>query len=181
MAVYSNVGFGLLLPLALLSAPLAAQPAAPAAEKPDKPQCPRDAESIPVALAGWSSRMALATAAEGEGPAIVIGKGYDLKLMRDAKLRMPNLPGPVKDRVGFGGIVNLAVATPGVYRVALGAGGWVDLVRDGKALISIAHGHGPACSGIGKMVDFRLKPGVYRLTIDGNETDHLSVLVAALP
>lgn len=79
-----------------------------------------------------------------------------------------------------GGLASFTVATPGTYRVALGAGAWVDVVRDGKAVASVAHGHGPACSTIRKMVDFRLTPGRYLLQIAGNADPVIPVMVAAL-
>ncbi len=62
-----------------------------------------------------------------------------------------------------------------------GWGAWIDVVRDGKPLESIAHGHGPACSGIRKIVDFALQPGRYLVSIDGNEAPEVSILVAAKP
>ena len=67
---------------------------------------------------------------------------------------------------------------PGTYRVALGAGAWVDMLRDGKAIASTAHGHGPACSGIRKIVDFPLTPGSYVLQLAGSPDANIPVLVA---
>jgi hypothetical protein len=48
-------------------------------------------------------------------------------------------------------------------------------------LTSIAHGHGPDCSGIRKMVDFRLEAGSYVLQIVGNGAPTVRVLVASVP
>lgn len=143
--------------------------------------CPRDAAPIPQELKGWSSPARLASATHGGGPTIALGKAYDVALHPDAQLKLPNLPGPLKDRVGRGGTVNFNVPTAATYHVALGSGVWVDIVRDGKALESVAHGHGPACSGIAKIVDFHLAPGRYILTLDGSQTRRTSVLVAPVP
>jgi len=109
----------------------------------------------------------------------MVGKAYDLALHPDAQLKLPNLPGPVKDRVGRGGTAHFKVVSAGTYRVALASGVWVDVVHDRKALKSVAHGHGPACSGMTKIVDFRLTPGAYVLTLDGSETQSTSALVAS--
>jgi hypothetical protein len=161
---------------------LAAGGAAPAQEaRQADPVCPRDAAPIPQELKGWSPGSSLASATRGAGPTIVIGKAYDVVLHPDARLHLPNLPGPVKDRVGRGGTMSFSVAEAGTYHVALGYGVWVDIVRGGKALESVAHGHGPACSGIAKLVDFQLTPGRYTLTLDGSETRRTSVLVALIP
>ncbi|ABE63535.1 hypothetical protein Nham_2757 [Nitrobacter hamburgensis X14] len=60
------------------------------------------------------------------------------------------------------------VREAGTYRVALDSAAWIDLVRGRQAVISIAHGHGPACTGIRKIVDFPLAPGLYTLQIAAN-------------
>jgi len=162
----------LLIALAVSSAALAQQQ--PVTEL----VCPRDAAPIPQALKGWSSPAKLISGTEGVGPTIVVGRAYDLALHPDGQLKLHNLPGPVKDRVGRGGTMSFSVAQSGTYHVALGSGVWVDVVRGGRALESVAHGHGPACSGIAKIVDFKLQPGRYTLTLDGSETERTSVLVA---
>jgi hypothetical protein len=83
--------------------------------------------------------------------------------------------------VSYGGLIGVTVAQPGSYRVALSSGAWIDLVRDGKAVTSTAHGHGPACTGVLKMVDFPLTPGRYTLQIGANGGARMTVLVARLP
>lgn len=67
------------------------------------------------------------------------------------------------------------VTTAGRYGVALDQGGWIDVIpaETGKrpiesaapALKSVAHGHGPECSTIRKIVRFDLTPGVYRVSL----------------
>jgi hypothetical protein len=165
--------------MALLIALAAAASAASGQKQPTTGMvCPRDAGPIPPALTGWSSPAKLISGTEGAGPTIVVGKAYDLALHPDGHLKLPNLPGPVRDRVGRGGTMSFNVAQAGTYHVALGSGVWVDVVRDGRALESVAHGHGPACSGIGKIVDFELEPGRYTLTLDGSDSQRTSVLIA---
>lgn len=60
---------------------------------------------------------------------------------------------------------NFTVPAAGRYRVALDQPGWIDLEKDGKALKSVAHGHGPECSTIRKIVDFDLAVGSYTLKL----------------
>ena len=79
------------------------------------------------------------------------------------------------------GLVRLDVAEAGTYRVAMGSAGWLDLVRSGEVAVSIAHGRGPDCTGIRKLVDFQLTPGRYTLQIAANGEPQTTVLVARLP
>lgn len=90
----------------------------------------------------------------------------------------PEKPGGT---VSHGGVLRFTVAEEGVWRIALSSGAWVDVVKDGKASTSVAHGRGPDCSGIRKMVDYRLSPGTYLLQIAANGFDTLTVMVARLP
>ncbi len=92
-----------------------------------------------------------------------------------AAMKHPGAPG------SFGGNLAFLVASAGRYRVALGSGAWIDVVQGAAVQTSVAHDHGPACSGIRKMVDFDLAPGAYVLQIAGNDTATLPVMVAKLP
>jgi homogentisate 1,2-dioxygenase len=65
--------------------------------------------------------------------------------------------------------------------VALGSGAWIDVLKGKAAMASVAHGHGPDCSGIRKMVDFRLSPGRYTLQIAANGEQTLPLMIARLP
>ena len=106
-----------------------------------------------------------------------------LPLMRRAVLAMavllaaPLLTAKPAAAGSFGGMAALHVTAPGTYRVALGSGAWVDLLGNGQFLPSAGHGHGPACSGIRKIVDFALQPGDYVLQVAGSTTATVTVLV----
>ena len=55
----------------------------------------------------------------------------------------------------------------GTFGIALGEPGWIDVApMRGKPLESVAHGHGPDCSTIRKIVRYRLRPGTYRVTVN---------------
>ena len=71
----------------------------------------------------------------------------------------------------------LTIAAAGRYGVAADGRVWIDLVADGKPLTSVEHGHGPACSGIRKIVWFDLTPGTYDVTLPKAATDRVRVLV----
>lgn len=88
-----------------------------------------------------------------------------LPLHRFESLRYGVAPERKPDVHKFGGMIPIEVKKAGRLIVALDAGAWIDLVRDGTVLKSVAHGHGPACSGIRKMVEFDVMPGRYQLQI----------------
>lgn len=176
------------LAAALLALPLSgvAADAAIAAQQQERaePVCPAGAEPLPAALSGWPAKAPLAAAADMAGlPAATVtpGKAVDLTLLPTPQVHYALRPERPGGSVSHGGMVAFAVPSAGTYRVALGSGAWIDMVRDGTAMASTAHGRGPACSGIHKMVDFALEPGSYTLQIVGNGTPGVAVLVTRLP
>lgn len=114
---------------------IAAQQASPVA--PSQPQCAAIDASLPDTLAGWSTT--------GTGMAL------------DRAFRV--------SATGGEAVVAFRVTTPGRYRVALDQPGWIDLLRDGKSIESVGHGHGPDCTTIRKIVDFDLAPGQHSIKL----------------
>jgi len=163
----------------ILALPLAAQEMPMAA-----PVCPQNAEPIPPELSSWSHKTPL-TAARDEaslGSAVLApGAAVELTLAETPAVSYIVRPSHPGGSVSHGGMLGVAIATPGTYRVAIGSGAWVDLVKGKILLESTGHGHGPNCSGIRKMVDFALQPGSYVLQIAGNGEAHIPVLIAKLP
>lgn len=154
-----------------------------AQETAPRPDCAVTTPTLPPELAGWSSS-APRTAANSAGAAsrasLSVGQAAQLRLLPTSTVRYALPPEKPGKPASHGGLASFTVATPGTYRVALGAGAWVDVVRNGKAVASVAHGHGPACSTIRKMVDFKLTPGRYLLQVAGNADPVIPVMVAAL-
>lgn len=134
-------------------------------------------------LAGWSRDAPLSVAGTAAGAAapLTVGRAARLRLTRTPSVRYILPPKKQGEPGGNGGLASFTVARAGTYRVALGSAAWVDVVRDGKAMSSVGHGHGPACSGIRKMVDFRLEPGRHLLQLAGGADPIATVLVVALP
>ena len=81
----------------------------------------------------------------------------------------------------YGGLLAFTVSTPGTYRIGLSAGAWIDVLRDGIAQTSTAHGHGPACSTLHKIVDFSLQPGGYALQLSGAADPDIGVVIIKAP
>jgi hypothetical protein len=155
-------------------------------EGPMKPavQCPATPAPLPTELAGWAAMapvQAATSAAAIDAATLKIGQGARATLAPTPSVTYPLRPEHPGGTVSKGGLFAFTVADGGRYRVAIGSGAWLDVVRDGKAVLSVAHGHGPDCSGIKKMVDFDLTPGRYVLQVAGNGEAELPLMVAKLP
>jgi hypothetical protein len=169
------MGMGLAM---MIGAPALAQmeAAAPA-------DCPATA-APPAEMAGWAGRTLLAAADGAKGlskATLAVGQGIDAALRPTGEVRYVLRPEKPGGSVSHGGLFGFAIAEPGTYRVAIGSGAWIDVLKDGKAVTSSAHGHGPACTGIRKMVDFPLAPGRYVLQIAANGEPTLPLLLTRLP
>jgi hypothetical protein len=139
--------------------------------------------SLPPALAGWTTRtdmVSAASVADLSKASIVVGQAVKVTLrgMGDVAYAVPpEKPGGA----GHGGLLRLTVQQPGRYQVALSTSGWIDLVKDGAVSASIAHGHGPDCSTIHKRVTYSLDPGRYVLQISASADPQVELMVAPNP
>lgn len=160
---------------------LAILPAAAAAQMPSPaPSCTAPA-ALPAELSGWSKPTPLKAAATDPTKAqLTLARAVTATLLPAPGIRYPLRPEKPGTPATHGGLFAFTVGEAGRYRVALGAGAWVDVVKDGAAITSVAHGHGPDCSGVRKMVDFDLEPGRYMLQIAGNATPTLALMVVRL-
>jgi hypothetical protein len=166
--------------LLAISAPAMAQQNEPQAE----PQCGATPVAPPAELAGWASAQPLkaATSAEMSDKApLVPGKAVDLVLAPTPDVKYVARPEHPGGSVSSGGLAAITIAKGGTYRVAIDSGAWLDVIANGKSLESVGHGHGPACTGIRKMVDFKFEPGRYLIQIAGNGTPRIRLLVTPVP
>ena len=148
------------------------------------PACPAKPAPLPAELAGWPMAKALKAASSGEAAAqapLTLGQSADLTLVLERVMSFAASPGRAKDDPSFGGLASIRIDKAGTYRVTLDSPAWIDLVAGGAALKSTGHSHGTDCSGIGKMVDFRLEPGTYLVQLAGSVPDKVRVLVTAVP
>ncbi|GAA0861873.1 hypothetical protein GCM10009115_06270 [Sphingopyxis soli] len=153
---------------ACIAALSAAGPAAAAATA-KKASCPAK-PVLPPELSGWARSSSNKTiygygdARAADWPPLAAAR-TGLALHRYESLSYWIAPARAPDPFKFGGMVPIVVKQPGRLTVALDEGAWIDLVRDGKIVRSVSHDHGPACSGIRKMVDFDVTEGRYLLQI----------------
>lgn len=158
---------------------------APAAAQMDHApaQCAAPAD-LPTAMASWRNPVPLQAGTDRKGAAramLTPGQTVTLALLPTPRIAYPLRPAKPGGSVSHGGLASFTVKEAGTWRVALGSGAWVDVISGGQAATSIAHGHGPDCTGIRKMVDYDLKPGRYTLQIAANGEDSLPLLVTRLP
>lgn len=149
----------------LLAAALLLGQAAPAAQT---TACKATDASLPAALAGWTA----------PSDAFVPGKAVELDTIDAATLE--GLPAGAKP--GKAATIGFRIAAAGTYGVALDQPGWIDVLpgtEGGKPIESSAHGHGPDCSTIRKLVRFRLAPGVYRLYVSALARPRAKVMLVA--
>lgn len=175
----------LAIAMAVLLAPAAAfaQDRKPNTAPPDTctgrlpPPAGMEAWSSPAPLAAARSEADLAQAALKPGQAI----SARLAPVDQVKYRVP--PEKADGPATFGGLYRLTVAEPGTYRIASSAAPWMDVFAAGGATPAktVHFGHGPACTGLGKMVEFALQPGDYLLQFSESLTPDPELLVVKLP
>ncbi|MCT2398318.1 hypothetical protein [Novosphingobium mangrovi (ex Huang et al. 2023)] len=174
-------------PFGIALAALALQPGATSAmaqESQPQPACPAEAAVLPAPYAGWSQRTAMNAATDPAHLAdaqLEPGQAIDAVLASTPAVRYARRPEKPGGSVSFGGLYALEIKTAGTYRIALGSAAWIDLLRDGEALVSTAHGHGPECTGIRKVVAFSLTPGSYLLQISANASPRMPLLAVRVP
>lgn len=118
-------------------------------------------------------------AAAASPPVIPIGHGVRATLVPTTQVTLAAPTGHAKPDASAG-VFAFDVAAAGRYRVALGAGAWVEVIAAGKPVASAAHGHGPACSPVRKMVDYDLQPGRYLVQLTDSSTATLPLMIARL-
>ncbi len=151
---------------------------------PEPANCPATPAALPAELAGWmnpETMRAANTADTASAVELHLGQARDLELYPTPNVTYAIRPARPAGSVSKGGLAAFRIDTAGTYRIAIDGAAWLDIVHDGKTLESVNHGRGPDCSGIRKMVDFKLEPGIYTLQIVGNGTPNLRVMVASVP
>jgi hypothetical protein len=168
----------------LLIACLTAPAAALAQTAPASACATMDAE-VPAELAGWTAKTPLSAAsvaADLSKASLTPGKAFLATLPATSSVTYVVAPEKAGDPASHGGLFDLNIPTAGTYVVALGAGAWVDVLRDdGASVRSSSHGHGPACSTVRKIVAFELQPGRHVVQIVGSVPAALSIMVARRP
>lgn len=146
--------------------------------------CPKEAAPLPDALKGWAAPTpvtAAATTDELDGVKLTAGKAMAAQLRSTADMHYAMRPEQPGGKVSSGGMFAFDVPAAGTYRVMLGSRAWLDVVQGGKTILSSSHNRGPACSGIGKMVDFPLAAGRAVIEVSGSGKPDMTLMVIPTP
>ena len=76
---------------------------------------------------------------------------------------------------------SLQIAEAGRYGVAADSKVWIDVIAGGSSVASVEHGHGPACSGIRKIVWFDLAAGTHQLLLSKAASATVRLLLVRAP
>ena len=153
--------------LALLLGAMTASPALAA----ETSACPATAQ-LPPEWAAWAvPRPAPADRVLSPNAA------YKITLAPVSEIELTGFDGNELPEGSRGAVFELAVPRDGTYRVTVADPMWIDLIGPNGVVESSAHGHGPDCSGLGKIVDFPLQQGTYRLELSAAEVPSSAVMV----
>ena len=168
---------------AILATALMMSGAAAAQEMQAAPKCTAMV-APPPALAGWTDKQDVSSALKPNGlakAALTIDHGANVVLHPTREVSYVTQPDKPGGSVASGGLLGVSIASAGTYQVNLSSGTWIDLLKDGAAVLSTAHAPGPACTGIRKTVQFPLQPGRYVLQISANADPSIQVMVSRVP
>lgn len=150
--------------LALLLILTSSAPALAQTRPVETPAC----DTVPRLAEPWTSWPqsgdALAGGEVASAPRLILGKPVTATLRPGDYVHFPVMPGKSGSQ-GHGGLFTLAVRTPARIGIALSDGAWVDVIKGTASVASVEHGHGPACSGIRKIVWFTVSQGLYTIQI----------------
>lgn len=126
----------------------------------------------------WTQNGQARAGAQTDGaPALILGKPVVAALTPAAYVQFAAAPGKgAKD--GHGGLFTLSLRQAARVGIALDGPAWVDVVTGTTPQIAVDHGHGPACSGIRKMVWFDLSAGRHIVQIAGSKAASVRVMAA---
>lgn len=149
-----------------------------------RPTCGAMDADIPAPYAAWNAKAEVTSAADAAGldmARLTPGRAATAKLHPTRQVAYTTQPEKPGGSVASGGMLALDIVEAGTYRVGVSSGAWLDLMDGGKAVVSTAHGEGPACTTLRKMVDFPLHPGRYVVQISANAEPTIGILVIKSP
>jgi hypothetical protein len=117
------------------------------------------------------------------GGALPYDSAVTLELQPLSAAGLPKAPERApKSPSDFAGHFSLAApAKPGIYRVTINTGGWVDVLDGGAYLHPIAFSGATGCDGLRKSVKFDLPARPLAVQFSGVPKDQISVIVSPEP
>jgi len=126
---------------------------------------------------------ALAAPAAGPlapGATLPVDSGARLKLVPFAEAKLALAPErPPKFSPSYAGAFSLdAPAAAAVFKVTLSAGGWIDVIQDGRFVKPVGFSDAPGCPGVRKSVKFPLAAKPLTIEISDVRTPEIAVIVS---
>ena len=118
--------------------------------------------------------------ASGEAVANAPSTGLTLALRSLAEAALPTAPERAARDGSFAGYAKfVGLPKAGLYTISLSAGGWVDVVQDGRLLKPKAFSGATDCDGIRKTMTYELSAAPFVLQVSG--TAQTAISIAILP
>ncbi len=137
--------------------------------------------SLPEPWLTWASpSRAIAGHDATTAAPVPIGRAVEATLSPLAHVQYPLAPTKPLAANSYGGTFRVDVAYASRIGIALSSAAWVDMVEQNKVVDSAAHGHGPDCTAIHKIVWFDLKPGAHIVQIANAPTATIRIMAAEL-
>lgn len=159
---------------AALAALVSATPALAAEDKWQPPECTTPVP-VPAEWAGWESPSPVS-----ENGVISVGTAWNFTLAPVAQVPLTGFDGKELPEGSMGAALTFTAPQDGTYLITVADPMWIDVIGPDGVVESSAHGHGPDCSGIGKIVHFPLKAGAYRLELSAGQTGASRLMIKAL-
>ena len=116
--------------------------------------------------------------ASGGELAALPSTGMTLGLSRLAEAKLPSPPERAPKEGTFAGFaIFKAPPKAGIYTVNLSAGGWVDVVQDGRSLKPTAFSGATGCDGIRKTMKYEISASPFVLQVSGTRENSISIAV----
>ena len=104
--------------------------------------------------------------------------GITLALVAPADAKLPTPPERAPNEGTFAGFATFpGPPKAGTYTISLSAGGWIDVVQDGRFLRSVTSSGVRDCDGIRKSVKFEIPAKPFVLQISGVEANSVNLAI----
>src|SRR4029077_20109655 len=98
--------------------------------------------------------------------------------LAEAKLPMAPERAPKSNESFAGFIQSPDPEKPGIYKITLSSGGWIDVVQDNHRLKSTAASGATGCDGVRKSVKFDLAAAPFVVQISGIEANTIGLVIS---
>jgi hypothetical protein len=141
---------------------------------------------LPPQYAAMADRRPLATARTADqlpARALTVGQAVTASLAPTPEVQFVVQSDRPGGSVSRSGMFSVHIAETGTYYIALSGPPWIDVVKAGAStkLDSAGNTQGPHCSGIRKIVDFRMEAGDYVIQIAGAPAPEINILIGRRP